>query len=841
MSQHDTTDQPVPPAADLFQAAAPASAAYREAWTATGAPRDHWQPLLQTFNGIGEEQLAQRQEKVGRMRHEDGATFNPFDDADAQEMAWALDMLPLPITARQWATLEAGVLQRARLLEMVLADVHGPQQLVHQGLLPPEMLFANPAFFHTCHGIQPTAYRFLPYYAVDLYRAADGSFRVFRDYGSSPAGLGYALENRIVISRVFASLYHETRVQRLAPFFHNLHQGFTMRAGLRREDPTIVILSPGPDHLLYFEHALLSRYLGYPLVESQDLTVRNGRVYLKKLADLEPVGSIFRHIPDEESDPFALRRETINGVAGLIQAAREGNIDLANPIGSGFIDTPALPLFLPGISRHLRGEELLLDHHPAWWCGSAEGYRQVKDRREELDLVPAFGRGERRAEQAAPLPGTPYAWLGRERLVPSTVPAWEAGRIVNRPVMLRLFACAVDGGFAVLPGGLAITAATADELLSGHPERQYSKDIWVLADRPVEPFSLMEGLESVTEFRRSSDLPSRVADHLLWLGRYLERAESLIRLLRALYRRLGSETQSRNLPELPFLFALLQARNPLAGKEMDPVLPSFADWDEQLHSTLYRREKPESVVALLQRVQDAARHVRDRLSMDSWQVLNRLGHFSDSSGGDALEHLDDTLFILSAFSGLAMESMTRGFGWRFLDMGRRMERAMNQTDLLQISLQQVCGAGRNGLEALLEVADSSMTYRARYRTTFQLAPVLDLLVVDESNPKSLAFQLNQLAGHIEQLPQQSGRRFSSPEERLALEMLTAVRLLNLSGLNCGVAIVEHLELPVFLEKMKTNLLDFAQHVTAHYLSRVPTTPHFSMILAEGEHELPDHP
>ncbi len=343
----------------------------------------------------------------------------------------------------------------------------------------------------------------------------------------------------------------------------------------------------------------------------------------------------------------------------------------------------------------------------------------------------------------------------------------------------------------------------------------------------------MGGLQAVAEFRRSSDLPSRVADHLLWLGRYLERAEGLVRLLRSVFRRLSGEARPGDIPELPFLLNLLRADNILPQVPDDGVdIPRYRELSAHLNAALYGKDRPDSVVAILKRVQEAARNVRDRLSLDSWRVINRLEGFADNPASDPLELLDDTLFTLSAFSGLAMESMTRGLGWRFMDMGRRVERAMNQTGLIRIGLPQVCSESRSALEALLEVADSIMTYRARYRTAFQLAPVLDLLIVDESNPKSLAFQFSQLVAHVEHLPRQSDRRFASPEERLSLEMLTAVRLLDLTGLRCSKGGAQTESLAAFLDLMDTRLKDFAQQISAHYLTRVQATPHFSTILGD---------
>lgn len=768
------------------------------------------------------------------MRHEDGETINPFDPlADQQGTPWSLDILPIPITSGEWQVLERGLIQRAGLLEHILADVYGDQQLVKSGLLPPELVHANPNFLYPCHGIVPPARRYLSFYAADVYRNQDGSFSVFRDHGGHPAGLGYALENRIVMSRLFPELYHRTQIRRLAPFFQAFHRALIQRSSLRKEDPGICMFTAGPDSPLYFEHALLSRYLGYPLVEGQDLTVRNGKVFLKKLAGLEPVEALLRHVDDLDSDPFALRKATSAGVAGLIQVCRENGIDVANPIGSGFVDTPALRLFLAEISRNLLGEELMLPGHPGWWCRSEEGLEMARSST-HCRVIPALDRTLRikRDDLAEQLAHSSHTLMVSGKLSPSTVPCWKGKETGSRPALMRIFLCATENGFTVMQGGLALTAPNVSTLVSGRPDQQQSKDIWVLSDGPVEPFSLLDSFNEIPEFRRSSDLPSRAADNLLWLGRYLERAESLIRLLRPVYSRLSGEDRPEDMPELQFLVNILRARHimPVFEEEDDSSL-DYNSLAPHLREALYDRRSPNSLVSILKNVQVAARNVRDRLSTDSFRILSRLDDFIEarSEAGDPLEQLDHTLFTLSGFSGMALESMTRGLGWRFMDMGRRLERAMNQADLIRLVLPHVCRDARSMLQALLEVSDSLMTYRARYRSTFQLGPVLDLLLMDESNPKSLAFQLSNLNDHVKSLPRPGELQFASPEERLCLEMLTSVRLLDLSDVSCEQQGDNEAWLTDFLTRMDGLLNELSQQVNAHYLSRVPTTPHYGLL------------
>jgi len=819
------------PSTPLFDTAAWSGSSYREAYSSPGVLRPHWETLVAEFRRRGEDTLATDHQRSIRMRHEDGATINPFDvPTGRQGTPWELDIIPLPITPAEWQTLETGLIQRAVLLERVLADIYGDQQLLKSGALPPELVHANPRFLHPCHNIVPTSRRYLSVYAVDVYRNPDGGFTVYRDHGGHPAGLGYALENRIVMSRLFPEFYHRTQIRRLAPFFQSLNWALIQRSPQKNEDPGICLFTPGPDSPLYFEHALLSRYLGYPLVEGQDMTVRNGQIFLKKLAGLEPVEALLRHVEDSDSDPFALRRSTTTGVAGLIQVCRENGIDIANPIGSGYLDTPVLPLFLGGISAQLLGEDLLLPDHPGWWCGTEEG-REMAAGPGTARVVPAFDTNRQLGPAVIDeqLSREPHTLMVTAPLSPSTIPSWQGSSTGSSRALMRIFLCATEHGFAVMPGGLAITAPDAETLAGGRFDRQQSKDIWVLSEGPVEPFTLLDNLNEIPEFRRSSDLPSRAADNLLWLGRYVERAETQIRLLRPVYLRLSGEGYPEDMPELRFLVNILRTRN---------IMPPTRDGNDRLdydglvphlREALFDETSPNSLVSILQNVQTTARSVRDRLSTDSFRILSRLDTFTDRRNGDPLDLLDHTLFTLSGFSGMAMESMTRGLGWRFMDMGRRIERGISQANLIHQVLPHVCRDARTMLQALLEISDSLMTYRGRYRSSFQLAPVLDLLLTDESNPKSLAFQLSRIADHVENLPHPDALRFSSSEERLSLEMLTSVRLLDLGKVNCGRQESGDEYLSSFLTGVDAMLNEFSQQVSAHYLSRVPTTPHFGLL------------
>lgn len=796
-----------------------------------GNLKTEWQPLVNHLDSIGLSGLQESQLRARRMRHEDGATYNPFDNSGESAGCWSLDILPLVMTAAEWRSLEAGLIQRAAILEKIVVDVYGPQQLLKDGIIPSELIFANPGFQRNCHGLKPVDNRFLNLFAFDLYRDSNGQFKVFRDHGSYPAGLGYILENRIITSRVLSDLYKKVDIIRLAPFFHAIQQALQKNLSYASGDSAIVILTPGQESPFYFEYALLSRYLGYPLVESEDLTVRDNKVYQKKLAGLERVEIIIRYLHDEYLDPFSMRSEGSMGVAGLFQAVRDKNVTLINEPGSSFIDTPALGTFMPQICRAVMGEELLIPLHPSRWCGNPDDREFVTQNRETFDLTNGLvSHHITLSEPIDILKKQPYECLAREPLNTTAVPMLCSTGIEAGHALYRFFGCATEYGFSILPGALAIASTDKATLASGRADNQMSKDLWVISDKPVEPFSLIEGMKTVVDIRRSGDLPSRTADNFLWLGRYLERSEDAIRLIRAVYQRLISETRPENSPELPFLLDLLQTRGQLPskrdkGKELRSVNTLF----HHLEETLFRKDSSTSVVNTLIAVQNSARKVRDRLSQDCWKSIKRLDDFIFKGNIDTLDLLDQTLYNLNSFSGLAMESITRSLAWRFMDMGRRIERALNHVELIDIGLHRRCSSTSSALEALLEVADSIITYRSRYRTGFMLAPVLDLLLIDETNPKSLGFQLSQLSEHVEHLPRATDQKFKTPEEKAVLSMLTSVRLLDLSTTWEKTEEPDLAQLDEFLDTMREQLIDFTQSVTEHYLARIPTTSHFAVL------------
>jgi uncharacterized circularly permuted ATP-grasp superfamily protein/uncharacterized alpha-E superfamily protein len=766
-----------------------------------GEIRPHQRPLAAFLESKDPKELEELGRLVRQRITQQEVTFNILGVPEGTNRPWQLDAVPLVLDRSEWQTLSAGLRQRARLLNAVLRDCYGPQQLLKDGLLPAELVLGHPEFLRACHGWQPLGGQWLHLFAVDAGRDATGRFRVFSDRTQAPTGSGYALENRLVLGRTLPELFREYKVERVAGFFAKLRRTVESLAPAgTRGQPRVVLLSAGARDESSFEHAYLARYLGYELVEGRDLSVRGGYVYLKTLSGLRRVDVVLRRIGDAWSDPLELREDSLGGVAGLTSAARAGNVGLANPLGAVIGETPAWKAYLPKLSRHLLDEELLLDSVPTLWCGDPESLREVLAKPDDFVIKPAFG--DRRGEPYFP------AQLGsdaRRELFDrlrvhsgdfvaerwpelSGLPVLDRGQLSTGSVAFRSFLVRDGDDYDVMPGGLARINEAPDGLFLAIKSNAYSKDVWI----PAAPGSAEPQLPTMpdqrVELRRGGlDLPSRLLDDIYWLGRYVERVDATARLARAGFERIGSEAG----PDAPLVLSAIidtlgrlgvlprtaaaEAGVPHPTQEATPA-------EALLYGLVADRVAQDGLPSMLGRIHGLTLSVRSRLSRDAWHVLRRLTR--TLSGLDsaalstpviAIEALDQLIFGLAAVSGTTLDNMVRGHAWTFLDLGRRIERGVYTLQLLQAFL--VPGATRLHMEALLEVADSLLTYRARYLSSLQAAPVVDLLLTDATNPRSVAFQVELAKDHLRRLPGHEGVVVRGRAERrvIALEssLLTA--------------------------------------------------------------------
>jgi uncharacterized circularly permuted ATP-grasp superfamily protein/uncharacterized alpha-E superfamily protein len=826
-----------PPTADSsakpFGEYRPSPGIYDEMASAPGIAREHWQTLAGSFDQLGRDELAIRWENARRMIREHGVTYNIYGDPQGMDRPWELDMVPLLVPPPEWAALEAGLIQRARLFNLILADLYGQQRLLREGLLPPALVFANAGFLRPCHGVRVPRDIYLHLHAADLARSPDGQWWVLADRTQAPSGTGYALENRIVLARILPDEFRDSRVQRLASFFQMERDTLRGLAPEHCDNPNVVLLTPGPHNETYFEHAYLARYLGFTLVEGGDLTVRDRHVFIKTLEGLQPVDVILRRVDDTFCDPLELRGDSFLGVPGLVEATRAGHVTVANALGSGLIESSAFLAFLPSLCRHLLGEELKLPSVATWWCGQAKEQRYVIEHLDEIVVKLAFGKmsgklyfGEKldraqRAELVAAIQARPHDFVGQERVALSTAPVWQEGRLEPRCVVLRAYTTATGDSFTVMPGGLTRVSTTAADPMVTMQSGGGSKDTWVLSEAPVSQVSLLTPAgQPVSSVRIATELPSRVADNLFWLGRYIERLEDTVRLLRCIIARLADESAGEGSAELTALAQVLVSLKLLP--ERFEGRARLADFEKEILLLVYNQQRPGGVRQLSSRIHQIASIVRDRFSADTWRILNQLQLDLRSRPGrlplaNTLALLNTLIIDLGAFNGMAMENMTRGHGWRFLDFGRRLERGFNLAALLQAGLSTEDKTGAV-LQPLLEVADSAMTYRRRYFAQAQLEPVLELLVLDEGNPRALAFQLNALADHAAGLPRDASSATANSEGQRIAGLVNGLRANGLSAL--GQLHDEGVDKPLadWLAGFGSELTALSDDLTQHYFS-----------------------
>ncbi len=623
-------------AARLLAGYRPPPGVYDEILAPGGGLRPHWEGLVQSLERMGRQELGFRREHARRILREHGVTYNVYGDAMGLDRPWDLDLLPLIIPPKEWAGLEKGLAQRTRLLNLILADFYGPQRLIREGWLPPALLHANPGFLRPCHGFRVPRDLFLGVHAVDLARSPNGSWWVLADRTQAPSGSGYALENRMVLSRVLPDEFRECHVERLAAFFKAQRDMLRSLAPQPKDNANVVLLTPGPYNETYFEHAFFARYLGFPLVEGGDLTVRDRRVFIKTLAGLQPVDVILRRVDDAFCDPLELRADSSLGVPGLLEAARAGNVAIANALGSGAVETPALMAFLPGLCKHLLDEDLKLPSVATWWCGQPREHRYVLDHLEKLVVKRAFrhGGGElvfgsqldaaQRAAFIDAMAAAPYDFVGQEQVPLSTAPVLDNQRLEPRAMVWRSYVCGGGGEFSVMPGGLTRRAPSPGELVVSMQTGGGSKDTWVLTDGPVSQLTLLSSdIQAVNLERAAAEMPSRAADNMFWLGRYVERLEDTVRVLRRVLTRLaGEEAGNEETPEFTTLVRLLVNLDLLPARFGGRF--TMAQVEKEVLQLIYHVHRLGTVREVLGRLKQIAFSLRSIFSADTWRILNKL-------------------------------------------------------------------------------------------------------------------------------------------------------------------------------------------------------------------------
>jgi uncharacterized circularly permuted ATP-grasp superfamily protein/uncharacterized alpha-E superfamily protein len=729
--------------------------------------------------------LEELHKSLTRKIEDNGITYNLYSDAVSQARPWSLDLLPMLMSEAEWKQVEHGITQRAELLNRVLADVYGPQELIRNGKLPTALVHGHPGFVRPAHGIVPRGQTFLHIAAFDLARGPDGNWWVMSQRTQAPSGLGYALENRMIVSRLFPDAFRALKIEKLVASYKTLIASL-MAHSPAGADSRVVLLTPGPYNETYFEHVYLARYLGVALVEGGDLVVRDERVWLKTLKGLEPVDVVLRRLDDDFLDPLELRADSALGIPGLMQAYRAGNVVLANAPGTGFLESTAILGFLPKICQSLLGESLAIPSIASWWCGERSALRTLMPQLSEYVLKPTFNdRGRRfvpaigkslsareRGQWAGKIALHPEDFSAQAFLPLAHTPGWQGlaavPPIASRAAMVRVFALSNGPGkWRVMPGGLARIAPEGKDVVSMYRGGS-SADFWVITGHASDDTTpLSSTLTPIATHRSTIGIASRAAENLFWFGRYTERLENSTRLARVILEALASEAEET--PETLEWLHRLALTNGLVNKAVPTPRQASHVFERALIASLADRNAElgaYSVAATLSSLRFSAFAVRERLATEQWTLVaasaaefdammlseNRTTQqTSNATTQQALRALERLSTNVMAMTGAQTDRMTRDDGWRLLSIGRQIERLGTLAEALAEAFATGTLATDIGFSLVLNLFDSTITYRSRYLQQRDPAALIELLALDRDNPRSLAWVSQTLASRIAKL------------------------------------------------------------------------------------------
>jgi uncharacterized circularly permuted ATP-grasp superfamily protein/uncharacterized alpha-E superfamily protein len=818
MSAAPATSAAPAPSVDPLSGYAGLPGRHDECLAADGSPRPHWAEFLALLGPDPAAVLQAAHELCARAIVEQDVTMNVYAGERSTALPWPLDAVPLLVAADEWRALSAGLCQRAQLYNELLADLYGPQKLLRSGVLPAALAMANPHFLRPCAGLGRPGGVFLHHYAVDLARSPDGQWWVLRDRLDAPSGLGYALQNRIITRQALPQVFHRAPVRKLYDFFRGFRRSLHERAPARGEDPRVVFLTPGPANETYFEQAYLARYLGFPLVEGADLATRDRQVFLRTVGGLKRVDSIVRRVDSAFCDPLELQAGSLLGVPGLVHAAQGGRVALANQLGGAALESPALLAFLAPLCRTVLGEDLRLPSVATWWCGQDGARATVLARLAELVLKPAFrepGQATRygallddtqRAALAAAIEARPWAHCGQERVLLGTTPAWRDGALRPMPFILRLFVAWQDGRYRVMPGGLTRFSPAGEDAIVSLQQGGVTKDTWILRARELADDFIPPTVPLADTRHHPTDTTSRLADNLFWLGRYLERTAQLARLLGRLDPLLRDEIASIDPAVADSALRLLLSAQGVAA----PAGAALDELGAALEETTGDPDAPSSLAANLAHLVRNLDQAKIHLPPEAWRILRTLRAASGSPGAASVSGLTGQL---AALEGLMHDSLAHDTGWRFLMLGRHLERGQQTGFIARELLAGPAAPSEFRLQTLLHFADSLFTFRSTYHGAFQPAPVLGWLVGAAENPRSLGFQADRLAEHLAALPEEHAARAVAGLRALAFRLVSQVRLADVAALAAGSG-----EAAAFFTGAIATLNELSNQLTAVYFS-----------------------
>jgi uncharacterized circularly permuted ATP-grasp superfamily protein/uncharacterized alpha-E superfamily protein len=766
-----------------------------------GNIRPHWETFFKSYAELGEEEMNSRYGDTLRLLKENGVTYNIYGDPNGLNRPWKLDNIPFLLSTEDWTSIESGLSQRAQLLNLILEDIYGDRNLIRQGILPMELIYNHAGFLRPCNRIRQPGEKQLIVYAADIAKSTEGRIWVVNDRTQAPSGSGYALENRTTMTRVIPELFNGLKVRHLSPYFTALRTGLNEIAPHGNLNPRIVILTPGSKNETYFEHSYLSSYLGFTLVQGNDLIVKDNFVWLKTMGGLERVDVILRRVDDIYCDPLELKSDSQLGIPGLLQCVRSGNVSLANPLGCSILENPGLMPFLKQISQYFLNADLILPTIATWWCGQPRELQYVLDNLKSLVIK----RIHRNPTGSSSIDGSslsanelqicknqiksnPTLYVGQEKVEISLNPSLIDGKIVPQKVLFRSFLVSNQDEYVAMAGGLVRSSADAGNFLISSQSGGFSKDAWIISPEPGRVVTvLQETLESLAESYHDM-LPSHAAENLFWVGRYTERILGNARFMRTVMQFLAEGnkliTENNRQTERSLLEAFTRYSYTLPGFTEDAE-ELFADPWKELKDVLFNERRPGSIKFNFLQFHKAIHEVRDHWSTDTWRVIRGMeeglqndiplthhGHLQ------MIHALDDLITSVVAFIGLNRESISREQGWIMLDVGRKIEQSLLVISMLRTTLikrynEQV---EYNLQQSVLMSNEGLVNYRYKYRRPLQNLLVIDLLIFDPNNPRSLIYQVVRLKSYLQNLSKNCGEQALPEYERLILEANTLLNV-----------------------------------------------------------------
>jgi uncharacterized circularly permuted ATP-grasp superfamily protein/uncharacterized alpha-E superfamily protein len=760
-----------------------------------GNVRPHWETFFKSYAELGEEEMNSRYSDTLRLLKENGVTYNIYGDPNGLNRPWKLDNIPFLLSTEDWTSIESGLSQRAQLLNLILEDIYGERNLIKQGILPMELIYSHTGFLRPCNGIRQPGKHQLIVYSADIAKSTEGKIWVVNDRTQAPSGSGYALENRTTMTRVIPELFNGLKVRHLSPYFTALRNGLNEIAPHGNLNPRIVILTPGSKNETYFEHSYLSSYLGFTLVQGNDLIVKDNFVWLKTMGGLERVDVILRRVDDIYCDPLELKSDSQLGIPGLLQCVRSGNVSLANPLGCSILENPGLMPFLQPISQYFLNADLILPTIATWWCGQPRELQYVLDNLQSLVIkkIHRNPTGSSSIDGASlsdeelktckqQIKVNPALYVGQEKVEISLSPSLIEGKIVPQKVLFRSFLVSNHDEWVAMAGGLVRSSADAGNFLISSQTGGFSKDAWIISPEPGRVVTvLQETPESLAEAYHDM-LPSHAAENLFWVGRYTERILGNARFLRTVMQFLAEGnkliTENNRQTERNLLEAFTRYSYTLPGFIDEEAEEIFTDPWKELKDVLFSEKRAGGIKFNFLQFHKAIHEVRDHWSTDTWRVIR--GMEEGLQNGIPLTHhghlqmihtLDNLITSVVAFIGLNRESISREQGWIMLDVGRKIEQSLLVITMLRTTLirkwnEQV---EYNLQQSVLMSNEGLVNYRYKYRRPLQNLLVIDLLIFDPNNPRSLTYQVVRLKSYLQNLPKNSGGRAIAEFERLILE------------------------------------------------------------------------